>query len=189
MSFRTKKDVHYVGGERGGTLIATTFFASARRNSTGVQKARQALIRHYGKSTIGMTAKGSSGHTTNPLNQNDPGDQPQDGIWTVVHLTIANNSSDGINFGVASGIAAVKAFCEIKRNYGTPVRELNELRIAQIGGATYMGLEIDRNSAAASAGVTVTESIAAGDLLLTFTTDNSGATADVQVLFTILQET
>jgi hypothetical protein len=187
---KSRQTVFYIGGLRGGHRRNTTYYPGARPGDSVVQKQRQALVRRFGRESAAvLMSSGGGGHTAN---SGDTGIIPTVlGQWSVVHVVIADNSSETIDFGTASGIAAVFGFMEIKRNRATAVRELRTIRIAQIGAAVFMGEEIDRNSSGADPSVTITPSIAAGKLILTLTTSNDtpDATADVQLLYTKVSET
>jgi hypothetical protein len=120
---RTKRDAsYYMGGRLGGNKRSTTYLPSARPGDSGLQKARQALVRRFGNQTLGSAAAGRTGHTAN---SSDTGTIPSIlGQWSTIHLEIADNSSETITFGPASDIAAIFCLVEIKRNFATPIREL-----------------------------------------------------------------
>jgi len=189
---RTRISTHYVGGAKGGTQRNRTYYPGARPGESGIVKARQALVRRFGQQSSAVTRSGSSsvGHTSGT--DSSGVDQGVPGLWRYVKINITDNSSDTINFGDASLIASVFGWVEIKRNItGGAVRELRTIRLAQIGAAYFLGTEIDRNSSDDSSGVTIVESISGGDLILTLTTTNEtpDATADVQLIYTVLAET
>ena len=187
---RTPKKVFYMGGEFGARKINATYYPGARPGDNPLTKQFQALTRRFGRDSVAMSSRVGSGHTAR---SGDTGTIPVVlGQWSTVHVVIADNSSEDIDFGTATGIAAVFGFIEIKRNRATDVRELRTVRLAQIGGAVFLGTEIDRNSADDNPGVTITASIGGGKLLLTLTTSNDANvlfTADVQLLYTIVPET
>lgn len=189
---RSRKSVYYIGGQLGGTQRNRTYYSGVRPNEAAVVKARQALTRRYGQEAVAIS-RGSVGgaHTAN---SEDPGTITTDaGLWNVGYLEIADNDAVGevFNFGTATGIAAIFGWMEIKRNYGTPRRELRTIRLAQVNSSCFLGTEIDRDSSDNTTGVTIVASISGGDLVLTITTDNAtpDATAEVQLLYTVLEET
>jgi hypothetical protein len=182
-------DLHYVGGEYGAHRPTRTYYPGARPGDSRLIKSRQALVRRFGGRSVGISSTLSAGHTANSA---DPGSiTATDGTWNRTHLNIADNSSGSFNFGTATGIAAIRAHVEIKRNHATAFRELDDLFIAQIGGAVWMDRQYTRNPAGSNPGVTIGVSVVAGDLTLTFTTSDAtpNATADIQILYTVLEET
>jgi hypothetical protein len=183
----TDKGLYYMGGARGGRKRNTTYYPGSRPNDSELTQARQALTRRFG----GIKVSAGVGATGNTARVTDPAVLPPIDGWSTVHITVADNSSEYINLGVATGIAAIKLFVEVKRNHATPIREVNELRITQANGAIWMGREYERNAAGANPGVTITASLSGGDIRLTFATSNAtpDATADIQILYFIFMET
>jgi hypothetical protein len=184
---RTRPSVFYVGGKLGGTQRNRTYYPGVRPGESGIAKARQALVRRYGNQPLAVTSRGGgSAHTSNSP---DNGSVTPQGSWQVAYREIPDDSSVDINFGAASGIAAVFGWMEIKR--GTTKRDLRTIRLAQINATTFLGTEIDQNSSGDTSGVTIVASIGGGDLILTLTTSDEtpDAIAYVQLIYTVLAET
>jgi hypothetical protein len=188
---RTRILTHYVGGARGGKGRNRSYYPGARPGESGIVKDRQALTRRFGKEPQAVTRSGSSsiGHTSGT--DSSGVDQGVPGLWRYLYTNIADNTADIVNFGAATGIASVFGWLDIRRNFtGGAVRELRTIRIAQDGATAFLGAEIDRNSSDGSADVTIVASISGGDLILTLTTSDAtpDATADVQLIYTVVAE-
>jgi hypothetical protein len=178
------KGTKYQGGARGGRKISTTYNPGMRPGDSDLTKERQSLIRRFGADRA-SGAVASTGHTATT----GTGVNPASDIWVTIPLTVADNSNEVLNFGTLADIAEIVVFCTIIRNHAAPIRENNFLRISQIGGTVFMGREYDRYNGG-DPGVTIVASASGADLILTFTTTDAtpDATADIQLIYSIIEE-